>query len=96
MTPLTVGLLTLLAPDQYSSSSSNFSGRCLCFAFRPAGRAFGSGLARLNGCPGGASGRRIEPMIEGFRLPRLDREDFIVRGWGEFPRDAIAVLQGCQ
>jgi len=46
-------------------------------AFRPAGRAFGSGLARVKGCPGGANGRLIELMMEDFRFPRFDREDFM-------------------
>ncbi|PYS72702.1 MAG: hypothetical protein DMF73_07565 [Acidobacteria bacterium] len=57
----------------------------MCFAFRPAGRAFGSGLAALKGCPGGASGRRIELMIDGFRFPRFEREDFIAFWSGRFP-----------
>lgn len=54
----------------------------MCFALRPAGRAFGSGFAALNGCPVGASGRRIELMIDGFRFPRFEREDFIAFCWG--------------
>jgi hypothetical protein len=61
----------------------------LCFALRPAGRAFGSGFAALNGCPGGASGRRIELMIDAFRFPRFEREDFIAYCWGDLQRDAI-------
>ena len=44
---------------QLQTSSSVGSGRCLCFAFRPAGRATSSGLARDIGCPGGAPGLRI-------------------------------------
>ena len=36
----------------------------------------------LSGCPGGARGRRIEPMIDGFRFPRFDREDFMNVGPG--------------
>src|ERR1043165_763295 len=38
------------------TSLSVVSGRRLCFAFRPAGRATSSGLAREIGCPGGAPG----------------------------------------
>jgi hypothetical protein len=52
---------------------------------RPAGRAFGSGFAALNGCPGGASGRRIELMIDALRFPRFEREDFITFCWGRSP-----------
>src|SRR5215213_4015855 len=40
-------------------SSSVGSGRRLCFALRPAGRATSSGLARDIGWPGGAPGLRI-------------------------------------
>src|SRR6185369_10033115 len=43
--------------------SSFVSGRCLCFAFRPAGRATSSGLAREIGCPGGAPGLRMLSKI---------------------------------
>src|SRR5205085_3529165 len=42
---------------QLSSAESIVSGRCLCLALRPAGRAFSSGLACVRGCPGGGSGR---------------------------------------
>lgn len=65
-------------------------------AFRPAGRAFSSGLACVNGCPGGASGRRIEPMIDCFRFRRFDREDFIGLELVRFHRDAIPVQEHCQ
>jgi hypothetical protein len=54
----------------------------LCLALRPAGLAFGSGLAMFSGWPGGASGRRIEPMMDGFRFPLFDREDFMDVGPG--------------
>jgi hypothetical protein len=85
------------AQTQYSSASSNFSGRCLCLALRPAGLAFGSGLAMLSGCPGGASGRRIEPMMDGFRFPRFDCEDFmdVVRG-AISRRNASCAARDCQ
>lgn len=49
----------------------------MCLALRPAGRAFSSGFACSIGCPGGASGRRIESMIDFFRRRLFDREDFI-------------------
>ena len=69
--------------DQYSSSNSSFSGFCLCLALRPAGRAFGSGLASVSGCPGGASGRRMELIIDlPVRFRGFEREDFIAL----FPR----------
>jgi hypothetical protein len=68
----------------------------LCLALRPAGRAFGSGFARLNGCPGGARGRRIELMMDDFRFPRFDREVFMAFGQGRFTRDAITVSATCQ
>src|SRR5438445_9010919 len=72
-----------MSNDQYSSSNSSFSGFCLCLALRPAGRAFGSGLASVSGCPGGASGRRMELIIDcRARLRRFEREDFIAL----FPR----------
>ena len=71
---------------QLSSAESIVSGRCLCLALRPAGRAFSSGLAWVRGCPGGASGRRIELMIDAFRLRRFDREDFIAFGRGRLAR----------
>ena len=44
---------------QIQTSSSVGSGRRLCFALRPAGRATSSGLARESGCPGGAPGLRM-------------------------------------
>ena len=47
-------------------------------ALRPAGRAFSSGLARVIGWPGGATGRRIALMIDPFEpRARFRREDFI-------------------
>ncbi len=62
-----------------SSSSALSSGRRLCLALRPAGRATSSGFARLRGCPGGAVGLRMlskiglvcgpfEPLREEFFL----------------------------
>ena len=72
-----------MSNDQYSLSNSSFSGFCLCLALRPAGRAFGSGLASVSGCPGGASGRRMELIIDlPVRFRRFEREDFIAL----FPR----------
>ena len=52
----------------YVSSSRGNSGRCLCFAFRPAGRATSSGLARVKGWPGGAPGFLM--------LSKIAREEF--------------------
>ncbi len=49
-------------------------------AFRPAGLALSSGFACSIGCPGGASGRRIESMTDVFRRRRFDRKDFIADG----------------
>src|SRR6266576_5735749 len=65
-------------PGSYSSSNSSCFEGCLCFAFLPAGRAFSSGFACVSGWPGGATGRRIEPMIDCFFFRRFAREDFIV------------------
>jgi hypothetical protein len=62
--------------DRRFHHSSGSGGR-LCFALRPAGRAFSSGFACSIGCPGGAIGRRIESMIDFFRRRLFDREDFI-------------------
>src|SRR5438309_6753988 len=77
--------------DQYSSSNSSFSGFCLCLALRPAGRAFGSGLASVSGCPGGASGPRIELIIDlpvRFRRFRGHSLRFrnSTRSWARSPR----------
>jgi hypothetical protein len=47
-----------------------------------------SGLACVSGWPGGARGRRIEPMID-FRLRFFEREDFIGTIGDEFETDAI-------
>lgn len=41
-----------------SASSGGSSGRRLCFALRPAGLAFSSGLAWVRAWPGGATGFR--------------------------------------
>ena len=59
----------------YSSSEVDASGRLLCFALRPAGFAFSSGLAWAIGWPGGASGLRIEPTIDFLRFLCFACED---------------------
>lgn len=51
-----------------------FSGRRLCLALRPAGRATSSGFDLDNGCPGGATGLRMlsKMGLEDFPLPFAD------------------------
>src|SRR6266446_199693 len=83
-----------ISDDRYSSSNSSFSGFCLCLALRPAGRAFGSGLASIRGCPGGASGRRIELIVDFpvcfLRFRRLRGHSLRLRdsarSWAKSPR----------
>ena len=51
----------------------------------------------LSGCPGGATGLRIEPMMDGFRFPRFAREDFMDVGLGAISnRNASCLARDCQ
>jgi hypothetical protein len=66
----TYGSLTI---EGQRPSSSTTSGRRLCLAFRPAGRATSSGFDRDKGCPGGAIGLRMlsKTGLEDFPFPFL-------------------------
>src|SRR5205085_5601452 len=82
------------------AAHSESSGRRLCLALRSAGCARSSGLAREMGCPGGATGLRIEAKSERSSRPRERFLPFFFIGslqrCGFSCRDAMRARAPCQ